>query len=122
LVWILSGFLATGAAVFVASQLAARFLHGPGARQRANLLFNLFIKMTLPWQVFLLIPVLGWVLAPLGALLSVWKVLALLFPQHSPGRRLAAGLVVPGLAATATNLLSSALLAHLLWPLSRLGL
>lgn len=111
-----AGFAAAALALLAAGALCDALLREAKQEGSRRLFFNLAVRMVLPWQLFLLVPVLGWVVAPLGSALSLWRVLEKLYPKALFGRRLGVFLL-GGLAATAVSFAVNGLLMALLQPL-----
>jgi hypothetical protein len=60
--------------------------------------FNVTVLATLPWTIFVVIPVLGWIILLVGILLNIFKVIQAAYAEKDGGRVLG-GMLVAGVGA-----------------------
>lgn len=84
---------------------------------RHVLVFNVMTKILVPWQVFVVIPILGWVVMAVGMVFNVFRAIKQLYETKDTGHQV---LGVIGYYATSTvgTVLAAALVGLLTTPLA----
>jgi hypothetical protein len=70
-----------------------------------KLVFNLLTKAVLPWQIFLIIPVLGWLVMLVMAIMAGLAVIVTVYKENDVVRRLA-GLVLSGVVCSVLQVIA----------------